>query len=165
MDIFSYEHSQLTFSAAQVAEAANITLDTLNNWLRPDRGIITMSSAGRGRDRRFRLRSVYQVALTAALIEQGLSAQRASSATALFMVGDESRRPGELFASGKTYLFVDHVTGQSRLRDAPDGMTLADMRSDLSPGGSYGGPDWHPIWIDPIIERVRGRLGLPVFQV
>jgi hypothetical protein len=148
-----------TFSAAQVANAAGVTYGNLNNWMRPDRGVITMgiaSGGGHGGERRFTLRAAYQIALTAKLVRRGMSPQAASRAAAHFAaVGDDDRGPGELFVEGETYLCVDREGGAADLINVHADDTFSAILSGL-PGGSQR--DWEFIDVFPVVRSVNQAL-------
>jgi hypothetical protein len=149
------------FPAPIVAHASGISLDTLNNWLRPDRGVALLSKTtaiaggGKGQVRTFTLRGVYQVALTAKLVARGVAAAAAAQASLKFThVGDEDRAPGELFAQGDTYLCIDHETGRSAVRSIEAGDTFSSVLVGLARG------DWDFVDVAPVVRQVRASLGV-----
>lgn len=159
------EITQLRFSPAQVADAVGISLDTLNNWLRPDRGVATLSvdvmggGGGHGRRREFTLRGAYQIALTAKLVARGLTPQVASKAALHFAgTGDEDRGPGELFAEGETFLCCDHESGAAEVVQIGLQEGFFAVLAKLPRGSAR---DWDFIDLSRVVWTVRQRLGLP----
>lgn len=163
MTAFADEHIVPRYTPAQVAPAVGISIDNLNNWLRPDRRVITMSSlmpspGGRGQQRLFTLRAVYQVALTAQLVRRGMDTQPASNAAALFAgLGDAHRNPGQLFKDGDTYLCIDRAIDESWLRNIVPNATFAQVLSCLSADGQR---DWDFVDVGRVVGAVRRALGL-----
>jgi len=157
------------YELADVADAAGLDLLTLRNWLNPQRGIIVprcddLRGSGRGVRRLFSLVRVYQIAITAELVRQGIPVSKAALAALQFSdfgnneavwAGEEPgpfREPGELFAEGNTFLCV---------RDQGEVAHLVEMKGSLNlwevePGGED--MTWTVVPVNAVVDRVRRKL-------
>lgn len=98
------------FSTEATAHASDGPLPTLKTWFaRGDIALLKDETPGRGRERRFSLRRVMQIALVVRLARAGASPSAASIAAAKWTdVGRPDRLPGGLFPKGQSY-FVARI--------------------------------------------------------
>lgn len=102
---------QATFSTGDVCRVAGVTNPALQTWIR--RGLIVGEAGGvdmpgkPGVRRSFGFFTVMEIAVAAALTDQGLSPAHAFKAAQLFAhTGDEDRMVAFPFYEGRTYLCV-----------------------------------------------------------
>ena len=108
----------MAFTRAQAAEAARVPVDTLSGWTRPDANLPILTASERDRWRHgYDRPTILQLAIMRHLSDIGMPVGRAARAAVVFShtgtdhFDDETdsspvRRPGELFASGRTILVV-----------------------------------------------------------
>jgi hypothetical protein len=98
------------FTASEVADATGVRPEKQYQW--EDRGITVLSrrdkrSRGSGDPSLKSIETVYGIAITAALVKLGVTAKLAARAALAFTdEGQTGRKPGALFARGKTVLKV-----------------------------------------------------------
>ena len=166
------------FTSAQACEAAGISMDTLRNWVSRQPQVVLLTHeererAGKGHPLLFSFNRVMQIALTAAIVEQGPDPRQAALMAAAFTdLGDGAasadeletvRQPGELYQDAFT--FIVGIRGRRGaeaaaecVRVTPETPALALLRGGLAAlAGSEGAVI---LEVDRIHARVRAALAV-----
>lgn len=103
---------------SQAAQAANISVRTLSDWLA--RKLVDIPASGTGNHRSFNRNDVIRLAFVSELVRLGVSVNESAKAASAFAdTGERGRAPGELFNDGKTILL-----------HSPDGTHMLNARGD-----------------------------------
>lgn len=125
-----------TLKKSDVLKATDISQHTFQHWL--DRRVITLAGDdfpgdGKGKPRRFGLRTISQIAIAHRIASLGVPATTAVNLAAKFTNEPQCGRPiGGLFPRGRTILMASHEGTARVINIEPDSTIDAAMTGDAS---------------------------------
>lgn len=154
------------YGAAQVCAAADITHETLKNWVsRKPYAILAKDDdrekVGKGGAIRYSTRRVWQIVATARLVRMGIPVRRAAFIAAAFSdVGDETqggvqREPGMLYPGSQNYLVS---FGEGNQGFVIDKLTPETLRWAADNMGAKLDDGFVALPLDTLVARVSATL-------